>query len=731
MRLLARCLLLCGVLPAYLGCSPSDPLKDVRSLHERGRFAESLEPTRVLLEEAPDDPELNHLYGVALMRTGQQSLARWPLRRAMEDPEWLTASATRLASSLLALGNHEAAIEALNEVLAREPDNTQALLLRSRAKILSRKDYEGALADVDRIDEIDPDTPASLVPRAAALLGLERLDEVAEVLAELERRFRDEELDPGQTAHYCLTRATFAQESGDLELATQRFEGCLSDMPDNDQVVLAVIGFHDNLGRADRALEIIRSTLERTPEATLYRTALAERLERRGRVEEAERLLEDGLELGGAPEFVKWANLSAHYQRQQNYSKAIETIAKAVEAAPDPPPAMLFEYAEVLVVGGELERALEVAEQIDVAPIRSLVRGRVHFERKEYEAALEHFSAGLLLWPDNAVARYLSARSAEQIGDFERAIGEYRYAVRAAPGATDARFRLVKLRIAEGDLNAARTEALQAAGRADPDAEAELAVLEAMAEVTPLEQQSPLLARLSRNPAVAGRALTAVARGIAEREGSAVAANYIRRARGLDLTQPAFAEALDALVGYLIENGSGEEARDQVAAARAAHPDSAILQAIEAGRLEKSGAAREQVRDSYARALELDEREPRALEGLARLALVSGEVDEAADWYRKAAAADPSQARYRRKAAELLLAQGRSKEAEDELEQLLGEHPFDASAALQLGNLHLEAGGREDLKRALDLGERARRFRGGAEAEALVSTARRRLSDSS
>lgn len=731
MRFLERCPVLLCVLLAYLACSPSKPIDDVRALQKQGHYEESIEPLRALLKDAPDDPELNYLYGAALMQSGQDNLARWPLRRAMENPEWLVISAMPLASSLLNRGNHEAAIETLNQVLAADPENTDALLLRAQAKLVSRRDYEGALADVDRIGEFDLDTPRALVPRTGALLGLRRLDEVDEMLAELERRFRDEELDPAQTAHYCLTRATFAMEKGDLELATERFEACLEAMPYDRSIVAAVIEFYDKLGRSDRSIEIIRAGLERSPEATLYRTALVERLERLGQVEEAEQLMREGLEVGGAPDFVKWVNLGEHYQRQERYKEAIEAFGKAVEATPEPPPAMLFEYAEALVLGGRMDRALEITDRIEVPAMREFVHGRIHYEQGDYEAALERFGAGLMLWPDHAVVRYLSARAAEQIGDFERAIGEYRYAIRAEPTKTDARFRLVQLRLAEGDLRAARIEATQASGRSGPDAEAELAVLEAMAEVTRFESQMPLLARLSRNPDVAGRALAAVARGIARRDGAAAAANYIREAPGLDLTQPAFAEPLDALVGYLIEAGTLEEARARVAAAQAVHPDSALHQAIEAKRLERIGAATEQVRASYRRALELDEHEPRALEGLARLSMTTGQPEAAANWYRQAAAADPGQAAHRREAAELLFSLGRPKEAQSELELLLVDHPFDAPAALRLGNLLLEAGGTEDLERALALGERARRFRGGADADALVTTARRRLSAAS
>jgi tetratricopeptide (TPR) repeat protein len=359
--------------------------------------------------------------------------------------------------------------------------------------------------------------------------------------------------------------------------------------------------------------------------------------------------------------------------------------------------------------------------------MRDFVHGRVHFEQGEYREALERFEAGLALWPDNGVARYLSARAAEQTGDFERAIGDYRYAIRADPAGTDARYRLVQLRLAEGDLNAARTEAVQASGRSAPDAEAELAVLRAVVDASGPEGVSPFLARLARNPAVAGRALVVVANGIAQRDGPAAAAVYIQEARGLDLSQPAFADALAALVGYLVESQAGEEARDWVAAALLAHPEAAAFQAVEAERLEKTGAANEAIRQAYERALELDPREPRALEGLARLAVAEGELAAAIDWYRRAAEADTRTPSHRRHAAALLLSTGAAGEARAELGRLLSEHPYDAEGALQLGNLLLETAEEQAAERALELGLRARRFQGGTEAEALVASARQRL----
>jgi len=62
-------------------------LGEIRNRHETGQYAATLEPLRELLQASPDDPELNHLYGSALLALGQPDLAIWSLRKAALDPE--------------------------------------------------------------------------------------------------------------------------------------------------------------------------------------------------------------------------------------------------------------------------------------------------------------------------------------------------------------------------------------------------------------------------------------------------------------------------------------------------------------------------------------------------------------------------------------------------------------------------------------------------------------------
>ena len=84
-------------------------------------------------------------------------------------------------------------------------------------------------------------------------------------------------------------------------------------------------------------------------------------------------------------------------------------------------------------------------------------------EQRDPLAALQAFEGALRLWPDNPWARYHTALVAEELGDFERALAEYRYATRIEPGATDARTRGATLLLAQGRPNLALLMLLTAA----------------------------------------------------------------------------------------------------------------------------------------------------------------------------------------------------------------------------------------------------------------------------
>jgi Tfp pilus assembly protein PilF len=222
----------------------------------------------------------------------------------------------------------------------------------------------------------------------------------------------------------------------------------------------------------------------------------------------------------------------------------------------------------------------------------------------------------------------------------------------------------------------------------------------------------------SSHPEWAGQALAEAAEGLAQRAGPVLALDMLRTAPGVDFSDPRYAAVLRAIVRFSHQAGEPAAARVELQTILVAQPDSSAFQAIRGLDLELSGAPAEAVRAAYARALELEPGNARALAGLGRLAL--GTDPEAAfGFFDRAASADPSDPEPKLQAARALVASGKLEQAESRLDALLLEHPFEAEAAAERARLDVERGivTPETLERA----RRAVRFGGGADALELLS----------
>ena len=276
--------LLCGALAAGTGCPqrPDDPLDRIRGLHARNRYEASLEELRTLMDENPTDPAVNYLFGKALMHTGEFSLAIWPLRRAVESPEYAFDAGMLLAQATLDSRTPENAIGAVDIALAAEPDSAEAHALRAHANLKAAR-HADALADIERAVELDPDNLAILVPRVLVLLEFERVDEAEAALDAGNLSAETTEEQPGEEieARLCLTNAAFASENGDHKSAEVMYADCLDAYPAQSRVVLQVVDFYDAIGQPERATALLRRTFEET-RATHFGYALSRRLRKRG-----------------------------------------------------------------------------------------------------------------------------------------------------------------------------------------------------------------------------------------------------------------------------------------------------------------------------------------------------------------------------------------------------------------------------------------------------------------
>lgn len=700
-------------------CGPADPLAEVRARQEnRGDYAATLEPLRQLIAERPRDPEVQYRYGLALLATRQPTLALWPLRRAIESPQWESPAHRALASAYLLVGSHDEAIEVIDRELERHPDDVAALQLRANARVLSKRDYEGALADADRILELDPENVNALPVRAVALLALERVDEAAEVIDELDSLQRDDALGLHGSAGYCTARAKFADEKGDGAVAEQRYTACLEKFPTDGALLGQAMDFFDRSGRTDRSAELLRAALAAMPESQAYRLALAGRLRAQNQRAEAEQVLRDGTQHSDPLVAAEaWAGLARFLIDGGRYDEGVAAFQEARRLAGSDDQ-LLFATADALVIAGRGDEALALADKISSAAYRGLVRGRVALSRGEDAEALRQFDEGIRLWPDNPFARYYAAVAAERVGNFERAIEDYRYAMRINAHATDAYLRLARLHDAAGRPELALAAlAFMPGGRPFED-DAALLELRLLARVGGGASAPARLLNQLAVPEHRAAAAAALAAGVRERAGAKAAVKAIRGVEGLDLDDPANWEALAALVEHLAASGSGAAAVAAADRALAVHPDVAVFHALRGRALALRGGAREKARAAFERALALDPEQRLALRGLAAVESAAGAPQAALALYERALALDADDAESARGVAAALVAQGRSSEAEDRLAALLREHPYDAGAAVALGELRIARGAVDERTR--ELAQRAVLFGGGADAKRLL-----------
>ena len=709
---MARCLAapLAGIalLVGVPGCgAPPDPLLEAKQLQANQRFKESLEPLRQLIAERTEDSEVYLLYGAALIRSGSPSVATWPLRKAMEDPDLTVRACLLIATAASSTGNLEMTEEYANAALEIEPDNLEALEIRSMARVRSRRDYEGALSDADRILELDPENPTQLVPRVTSLLALDRVEEAGDVLKQLEDTHREDPLGVHKAARFCVARSIFSKEQGEMENSDEILATCLEDFPSSPTTVAEALKRYDAAGETEPAIEVLRAALaEETSAKREFRVNLAQRLRMTGRIDEAKALLVASIEEDQTParRSLLWSDLGSHYFETGEHDLAAGAAEKAYELHPKPVPHdVVFDYAEALLLAGRFDEAIELSKQIEVPAHREFIVARSHLMQGRPAQAIEHFDAGHIHWPDSAVARYYTALAAESLGDFDRAIAEYRYSLRIAPRETDSRFRLANLLEAQGEpLKAAVAVSTveQATELENVDLIHRIRLLAKAGELTAVEQTlSKLLTEPSPVPMLAMQATIA---GLRASNNSEWALSLIDQMNGLDLRQPENAPLLYARIELLGDLGRTGDAVRQAETSLRAEPNNGEFHAFLGFALEQNQAEPEAVRAAYRRSVELDPQNAYAILMLARLAREAGAIDQAIELNARLPSSNTHAARQR---GRLLEAAGRHPEAEEIWEQVLLTSPFDAEAIGSMIRLREQQGqpdsGTAELRRRL------------------------------
>jgi tetratricopeptide (TPR) repeat protein len=725
-----------------LGSEATEALiAQANSLMEAEEFQQVVDLLQPAASRFDVDPQISLLYGRALFANGQSSLAVWPLARAADGAGPASFAAYHYANALFTGGDPETAILELDRLLALEPDNIRLLSLRAQAHNRNL-DYELALIDLDYLIELGPKELGGYEVRVDVLVKLDRLEEAYESMLELGELIKKSDASTDVKGRFCGAAATFVHQHELEGDARAQFEACLAEFPTVPDVVLPWIAYLDQvdgLEAATEALEEIANGVART--RLRLRIALANRYAVLGQIEDATQVLTESAAELGVPEplFALADHLVAREDlagAQGYINKAIEMSLGAAPGAPDfswtrVPAEGRFALGDILIRIADYDAVEDLIssfemdsdeddESEEVYPI--LLRARLHLVRGEPSEALELFEESFRYWPSNIGSRYLAARAAMELGDFERGMSFYQDAFRANPAASDAGIVYARLQDAQGLGNAAidSLSTLLGERRDYPKALDLFARLASRFEAYEMAQQARLdlaVYRTWRGLAIAGEA-----RDEALQNGIEAAIAQLESIEGFD--SPDNYESLWQWVQFQNDLGKIDQAVARLEELRAMHPDAASLEVV-AARTQELVGSKDAAKASYEKAVDFDPSLAVAHRELGLLLLEANDIPGAQSALSRALTLDADDLEAKAGYAEAASRSGWSAEVEDLYRQILIDHPWHGDAAKKIAQARFEA--RDYGEQALIWARWGSRFNALADTDATILLAELRL----
>jgi len=333
----------------------------------------------------------DHILDVKRVQDALTALGEGHPRRALEllEPVGTVGAyvAQARARAALAAGRPELAVETLERIGPRGASDRNLLgmaYLAAGRLDAARETFESAL-------EIDSDASGPLV-------GLARLAQQEGDLAEAERLLREAEERAPQPQGPRVERAALLLLQGRVEEADALLEGIGEEFVADPARTLVLVRGEMEAGRTERALRLLRRSLNEHPRHLELLSTYAATLQSAGRLDAAVRI----------------------WRRAQAY-------------APDDPSFKNNLAWGLAMVGRDLDRALELAREAAAAlgddPAVQETLAAVHLSRRDPAAALRAADRGLAAEPQAEVRWQLLLARATALADLGRE-GESRGALR-------------------------------------------------------------------------------------------------------------------------------------------------------------------------------------------------------------------------------------------------------------------------------------------------------------
>lgn len=715
------------------GCGERDELQQIRDLQDEGKVAESIERLEKMIDAGDRRPEVLYRYGRGLSAMGEIGRAVWALDAVIGDPEYTVPAAKELAHNLIVGGNFDFALATLDKLREKRTDgegdeDLRAMLIEARAHLESRRSYSAALEALEKVLELDPENEEALRYKVVALLGDSRNEEAYETIRKIGVEGREDELAEDSKegeAFWCSVGASFQREAGDLAAAEEVVETCLERFPTHQGTLNEAVTIYTMQGKRDEALAILERASEEDPENRALRMPFVLQLRAMGRYDEAESVLRTALENEKKKEFPDdlalanlWNDVGRFLIDRGKVAEGLEAYDVVVSLMGEKVTAeFLIARAEALLRVGRYDEALEIAEKTKVGVHRPMIRGRVAFERGEFDKALVELGEAARVWPDNAPIRYYLAQTAEVLGDFDRAIEEYRQAIRSDRSLDAARVRLGRLHLAENRV-------MQAAGIMMFDSPIDNALASVDSKEVMIEIQAragmPIdLRNFPQDPALStedvyATVVSALARGLRAGLGAKAAVEKLAELHE-DAPQSLAPFLLIERIGNLVAAGEIDEAVKQGRSAVARHPDDSRARMALGRALGAQDSTLEEAYDLLTAVVAERPRDAQVLVWLGEIESRRGEAARAAAHFESALEISPVQSDAVLGLARALVTLGRRPEAVARLEVYLNrQDPYDGNVALEFARLLAE--GESNDARRIEFAVRALRFGAGQPA---------------
>jgi len=392
-----------------------------RMLLDKKKFEEAGELLDAIIKDQPRHAGALYYRGLVYLAERDQPRAKAALLKAVEYTPGNLKARLALAQIYLAERSSDLALEHLQIVLARDPENYQALVLEGSSQLL-KGDEQQARKAFEKAAEIRPGDPAAFYQLATLDRSQRRYDDavvqldkvlqlqpghlqaigakvsvyLAQNKPERALSFLDQQLsvhqsNDGLAAVLHEMRGTLLFSQKDYTQSEADFKKALELSPDLAAPYFSLARLYQVTGRTERAISQYQTILDKQPRSIQAYMALGALYDAQGKKAEARNMYEKTLEVN--PDFAPAANNLAYMllQQDENPDRALELARRAKARLPNDP---------------------NVSDTLGLALIRKGL----------YSSAISELNEAAQKLPDNPSVLYHLALAHWKIGESDRAL---------------------------------------------------------------------------------------------------------------------------------------------------------------------------------------------------------------------------------------------------------------------------------------------------------------------